>query len=416
MAETYTILFSCTLCMLLSLATSGYPGCYPQDINTINCTSGNITSFPSREDIPYDVRDIDLSGNQLVHIPHINISKPTALERLNLSRNHITSVSQNAFKDLTSLDTLDLSFNLLRGSALIDMQYRLVMSEFHSLRVLILRGNPLGMIERLTFRDFGYYRLEELDLSYCAISTLKHLALENLSRLRVLDLSHNSLATFDTAAFAGVTHLHSLDLSYNKLTEIDDMHLTLSSRLRFINLDNNRITAIADNAFSGVTGLERLGLRNNRLHRITKLSLPTDMRRAPELNNNPWSCDCHMKWVTSDSYIQSLNASIACNYPSRLRGMEIFDIDDADLACPMSMLSVLMTLLITLAIIIVFGGLFMLLYHKRANLTFCKRSEVKGQYVAVYSHDRDHATVTFDMEPTFDKSDLEKQADSEVYA
>ncbi|OWF47825.1 chondroadherin-like [Mizuhopecten yessoensis] len=417
MARTWALVI--TLCMLVSCITEEIPGCVFLDINTntFNCTSGNITSFPTREQIPYGVSAIDLSHNKLVHIPHINITAPQALKHLNLSRNHISSVSQAAFTDLTALETLDLSYNLLRGSDLIVKQYRLVMSEFHSLRVLILRGNALGMIERLTFREFGYDRLEELDLSFCAISTLQHLALENLMRLRVLDLSHNNLATFDTAAFSGVTHLHSLDLSYNKLTEITDMHLTLTSSLHFINLDNNLITAIRDNAFSGVSGLERLGLRSNRLHRITQLSLPTDMHRAPDLDNNPWSCDCHTKWIISpDSVLRTLNASIICTYPSRLRGLDIFDIDEADLACPQSLLTILTTLLITLAIIIIFGGLFMLLYHKRALLKCVRGTGVKGRYVAVYSHDREDAGVTLEMDPTFDKSNLEKEADSEVYA
>lgn len=413
-----TPLFSCALCLLVSLTTAvGPPGCKRQSIDIFNCTSGNLTSFPTESEIPDDVQNLDLSRNELVHIPYINISSPKSLVRLNLSRNHITTISQNAFKNLTSLETLDLSFNLLQGSALIVKQYRLVLSEFHSLRVLILKGNPLGMVEYMTFQAFGYHRLEELDLSYCAISTLNHLALDNLMRLRVLDLSHNNLMTFDTAAFSGVTHLRSLDLSYNKLTEIDDMHLTLTSSLQFVNLDNNLITTISDNAFSGITGLERLGLKNNRLRRITQLSFPTDMRSAPELDHNPWACDCHMKWITlPDSSLRDLNASIICTYPSRLRGMEIFDVDPADLACPMSMLSILVTLIVTLGVIIIFGGSFMLLYHKRAHLTCYQRSGVKGKYVAVYSHDKDDAAVTLEMEQTFNKSDLEQQADSEVYA
>lgn len=281
-------------------------GCRRQDIDTFNCTSANITSFPTRAEIPYGTISLDLSYNSLINVPHVNMSSPKTLLHLNLSRNLIASVRLDAFRDLTSLLTLDLSYNQLQGSALIVEEFRLEMTDFHRLRELNLRGNPLGLVERLTFTNFGYEYLEVLDLSYCGIATLEHLALSNLMRLKTLDLSHNNLETFDTAAIFGLTRLESLDLSYNKLIVVRDMHLTMTSSLHVINLDNNRIVAIKDNAFSGVTGLKNVTLRNNHIRHVTPLSIPWNKVMWPGLSGNPWTCDCNMRWFLN----QRINASI----------------------------------------------------------------------------------------------------------
>lgn len=131
-----------------------------------NCSFINLTSYPSN--VPADITILDVSHNALEKIGILNT---TFITHLNLSNNIIQNIQQNAFTDMKNLVKLDLSFNLLKGSKLIIQRYRFELSEFHSLKWLSFRGNPLGYVSSMTFTQFGYLKLEELDLSYCGIKS-----------------------------------------------------------------------------------------------------------------------------------------------------------------------------------------------------------------------------------------------------
>ena len=270
-------------------------GCMYHD-KILNCSGLSLRTFPkTNTNIRNETEIIDLSNNKLTSLSRQNISNFTSLRNLDLSHNEISHIQHNAFKDLYSLLTLDLSYNKLKASAIIVKISRFEMSEFHNLQNISFRGNPLGFVEKMSFTSFGYGKLEYLDLSRCAIRTLQHLALDNLSNLRFLDLSHNELITFDPDSVTGLFKLERLDLSFNKITRVVDMPLLHS--LRVLNLGNNEIVSINDNSFSHVQNLRNLSLKNNRLQSLNPLQIPWAKLSKLELSGNPWQCDCGMTYL-----------------------------------------------------------------------------------------------------------------------
>ena len=148
-------------------------------------------------------RDLDLSHLGLRELPDA-IASLTALQSLNLRRNHLTALP-DAIASLTALQSLNLMSNQLT-----------------------------------TLPD----------------------AIASLTALQSLNLWDNELTALPDA-LASLTALQSLNLSYNRLTALPDAIASLTA-LQSLDLEDNRLTALPD-AIAGLTALESLDLGNNQL-------------------------------------------------------------------------------------------------------------------------------------------------------
>ena len=166
----------------------------------------------------------------------------TALERLDLSNNHVVDLSPLA--QLTSLKWLDLS-----GNRVVDL-------------------SPLA---RLT-------SLERLDLSGNTVEDLSPLA--QLTLLKRLDLSDNQVT--DLWPLVRLNHLERLDLSRNRVA--DASSLAELNTLKVLLLDRNAVTDVSP--FAQLASLENLGLAHNRVTKATALQELTLLRRL-DLDGNP---------------------------------------------------------------------------------------------------------------------------------
>ncbi|XP_062616206.1 leucine-rich repeat transmembrane protein FLRT3-like isoform X2 [Saccostrea cucullata] len=332
----------------------------------LNCSSSNLTLYPN--DVPSDVTILDLSHNE---ITNIDILSTTSLTHLNLSNNHIQKIKQNAFTKLTNLVHLDLSFNLLEGSDIIIQRYRFELSEFHSLKVLSFRGNPLGFVSRMTFTSFGYLLLEELDLSYCSITTLQSMALTNLVRLKRLYLQYNYLTTLSEDSLHTLGELEELHLGHNNIKTLGV--LKFFPQLHTLYLNYNKLESLEGNTISHLNKLENLFIDHNKLKYLTHNTFPDGLQKVV-MAGNPWRCDCNMKWIltnpTSQQFFQ--NNSLLCTYPSRFRGKNILSLEADDLTCMTSAVGVLATVLLTLTIMVLSALGMTIVYKKRHCLPCLK--------------------------------------------
>lgn len=173
----------------------------------VECANRSLIGLPqgARE----ETQVLDLSNNHLVHLPSqcFQALRLTNLQRLYLSKSHISQVAPGALDGLSGLVELDLTGNLIKD---------VPSDTFPScpgLMRLILNGNPI--------RD------------------IRHEAFHPLAQLTNLELSQCQLETIEEGAFNGLHALEWLRLDGNMLTYVPDMTLPLGGNLHGLTLHNN---------------------------------------------------------------------------------------------------------------------------------------------------------------------------------
>ncbi|OWM72963.1 calmodulin-binding receptor kinase CaMRLK [Punica granatum] len=152
------------------------------------------------------LQTIDLSGNSLQgFLPRWLWSLPS-LSEVNLSRNRLGGKIVGYANRPSPVRTLDLSGNRFTNSV--------NLSGFPNLRVLNLSGNYL---KTLPYGLGGLSQLERLDISGCRISANLR-TISGLQRLKYLDVSNNSLTGNFPGDFPPVSGLEFLNISLNNFT------------------------------------------------------------------------------------------------------------------------------------------------------------------------------------------------------
>ncbi|VDI72859.1 Hypothetical predicted protein [Mytilus galloprovincialis] len=165
---------------------------------------------------------VDCSNKGLTQIPD---DIPSTTTTLYLFGNSITSIEENGFKGLTSLQELFIE------------SFPIDQLDVHSYRFLY--RNSITSIEENVF--MGLTSLRELGVSGNSITSVEENAFEGLTSLQTLYLDGNNITSIEENVFEGLTSLQELDLS------------------------GNSITSIAQNAFEGLTSLQNLYFNNNPL-------------------------------------------------------------------------------------------------------------------------------------------------------
>lgn len=158
-----------------------------------------------------------------------------------LSNNIISTITGNAFQNLTVLRTLSLDHNLI-SSPFLD---RSTFSWLRKLETLHLGHNALKEINGSWFEKTR--SLKTLLLEGNLLTSLKSstFASSDLRNLETLDLSDNLLSNVGRESFRNLPRLSSLDLSRNRLQNVPDAFSYLS-RLSMLNLDLNHWNCSCD--------------------------------------------------------------------------------------------------------------------------------------------------------------------------
>jgi len=229
-----------------------------------------------------NLKNLELSKNQLAVIPKNVFSKLANLVFLDLTFNQIAEIEDGALNNLDSLNYLFLSGNRLTTIK------RGTFAGAPKLREIDLRSNSLEQIED------GAFDLPELTNVVIRNNLLKSVS-SNLflsaPRLEQLDLSTNLLANVGQA-FEKLTALNQLTLDNNPtLQDIKFAALIALPALSSLSLKNTSLT-LADNVANedtvATSHLVHLHLTNNNLSRTDLLSLLSSLKNLEELflNNN----------------------------------------------------------------------------------------------------------------------------------
>ncbi|KAF2881269.1 hypothetical protein ILUMI_24903 [Ignelater luminosus] len=231
---------------------------------------------------------LDLSKNQLTSawINSDTFSGLIRLVLLNLSYNKISKLDPAFFRDLYTLQILNLEHNYLQSIpadtfAPMSNLHTLIISHnnityldayslngLYVLSLLALDNNLLEGIHPEAFRNCS--SLQDLNLNGNMLSAVP-LALKNMRLLRTVDLGENSISALEDPGFRGMNNLYGLRLIGNQLQNISKRAFADLPALQILNLARNKIQRIEHGAFESSPTLQAIRLDANLLTDINGL-------------------------------------------------------------------------------------------------------------------------------------------------
>ncbi|KAL1123940.1 hypothetical protein AAG570_001710, partial [Ranatra chinensis] len=215
------------------------------------------------------LRTLDLTGNNLQHLPSEALISMPLLRKLYLGENSLQSLEERSLDGLGRLEVLDLHDNRLvkvGDSSLRDLR---------RLREVNLRSNRLETLQPELLRENR--ALHSLDLSHNLLTDTLPSALENNKELKEVRLSHNALVRFPGAVMS-LQELEHLDLSHNRIGQLSQPLNGLRS-LATLKMSKNKLTALVGGTFRDMGNLSALELDSNQIQFVT----PHAVRSMPAL-------------------------------------------------------------------------------------------------------------------------------------
>lgn len=234
-----------------------------------------------------------------------------------------TSLEENAFSDLTTLEVIQLVDVSSMASRCIANCNELSLVSFRDMRLArfpkdaIFKCPKMRTIDitktkitkfedgafstlsnllELNFRDSrvkfgtrpftGLSRLTKLSLNYLDLNQIVNTWFTPLYNLKHLELIANNLKQIDANHFSSLAKIISLSLKFNQLTTIANTSFDNLSQLTSLDISNNRLTEMV--AISGGHKLKYVKADNNRISRISSnLYCSTPMFEVISLEHNP---------------------------------------------------------------------------------------------------------------------------------
>ncbi|KAM9311699.1 leucine-rich repeats and immunoglobulin-like domains protein 3 [Gastrophryne carolinensis] len=256
-------------------------GSLSANITLLSLTNNKINMILPEHLLPYQsLETLDLSNNLITELktPSFPVLR---LKYLYINKNLITSMEPGAFDNLSAtLQVLKLNKNRIG-------HVPPKMFKLSNLQHLELKRNRMRHIDGLTFQ--GLDALKSLNMQRNGITKLMDGAFWGLSNMEVLQLDHNNLTEISRGWLYGLLMLQylqlsqnaiskispdawefcqkltELDLTFNELTRLDGSSFMGLSLLGRLFIGNNQISNIADGAFNGLSNLNTLDLKNNEI-------------------------------------------------------------------------------------------------------------------------------------------------------
>ncbi|XP_015839467.1 chaoptin isoform X1 [Tribolium castaneum] len=224
------------------------------------------------------------------------------LEILDLSGNHISSLSDDVFQRLELLKTLSLRENTLKQLNAVQSLNGARFSLYHldlsgnenapvslqelkklrNLRILSLSRLSQPSLSADDFRDFGI-DLEELHVTYGGLQTIKNNAFKYVHALKKLQLSDNVISSIESNAFVDIgDSLLTLKLTHALSSSVQNFPsdaIKILNRLEELDLSNNRLRNVPDNSFHFLRSLKKVHLQDNTIEMIHRGTFQGDIHR-----------------------------------------------------------------------------------------------------------------------------------------
>ncbi|XP_054453144.1 slit homolog 3 protein [Anoplopoma fimbria] len=175
----------------------------------------------------------------------------------------------------------------------------------------------------------------EIRLEQNLIKSVPAGAFSSYKKLKRIDLSKNQISDIADDAFSGLRSLTSLVLYGNKITELPKGLFDGLVSLQLLLLNANKINCLRVNTFQDLQNLNLLSLYDNKLQTISKgLFAPLRSIKTLHLAQNPFMCDCHLKWLADYLFDNPIETSGArCSHPRRLANKRISQVKGKKFRC-----------------------------------------------------------------------------------
>ncbi|KGL74353.1 Toll-like receptor 7 [Tinamus guttatus] len=283
---------------------------------------------------------LDFSNNRIDLLYSTAFKELKFLEVLDLSNNQHYFLAEgvthvlNFMKNLSYLKKLMMNENEISTSINTGM-------ESQSLKVLEFKGNRLDVLwMEGNARYLSFFKnltsLEELDISFNSLASLPADVFEAMpSELRMLNLTNNKLKIFRWEMLRFLKKLTTLDLSNNLLPSVAEELSNCSSSLQKLILRNNHIKRLTKHFLRGAFNLKYLDLSSNKIQIIKKSSFPENVINNLKmllLHGNPFKCNCDAVWFVwwinqTQVTIPLLATDVTCAGPGAHRGKSVVFLD-----------------------------------------------------------------------------------------
>ncbi|VDK74302.1 unnamed protein product, partial [Onchocerca ochengi] len=123
------------------------------------------------------------------------------------------------------------------------------------------------------------------------------------------------------------------DLSENLLTVLTDTQLQGPKSVRNLQLDRNFLTCLDSHVIATWTEMEILTLNGNNLSTMGQIGLMPNLR-VLRLAENPWLCDCRLRWMKKIIFNSQLLAqNTRCHRPAHLHSRMLQNINETLMKC-----------------------------------------------------------------------------------
>ncbi|KAL2098529.1 hypothetical protein ACEWY4_005009 [Coilia grayii] len=221
-------------------------------VETVYLYGNQLDEFPLN--LPKNVRVLHLQENNIQTISRAALAQLLWLEELYLDDNSISTVGveEGAFREAVSLKYLFLTKNHL-SSVPIGLP--------PDLKELRLDENRIAVIAEEAFENVTSLQSLLLDGNLLTDEGIDPLAFKGLVNLRTLSMARNSLTVPPSHLPADC--LEKLNLQDNQMNEIPVGALSGLHRLEKLDISSNQLQALTQGVFDGLLSLRQLTVRNN---------------------------------------------------------------------------------------------------------------------------------------------------------
>lgn len=353
-------------------------------ISSVDLSYNNITEIPADDSVMVNIKKLDLSSNPLsseaiknileepktvrelnlanTGITIINRLELPFLQKLNLTNNNITEITESAFERTTLLESLDLSFNNLSE---FNVAFSKIWPLLSNVQVVNISSNPITAISQHDFEGLrGVKHFSLKDLPEC--NRIEKGAFKYMPNLARLDAyGYPKLGYLDVQGLLqNVPALETLNIEIkDAAVGSDQLQNVLHPRLRELGIYGLRLRSISSGSFSGLkvpcltirlcnTSLTSLppalffpiprssrvvlDVSGNQLTTLSAQMISTiDDRKGNlkivGLEQNPIACDCSAKSLKK--WLQMQTGTIKCASPQHLKNQILNEIQDDKLTC-----------------------------------------------------------------------------------
>ena len=257
-------------------------------VNAIDLSSRNLSDVPP--DIPTTDKEINLVRNIIIVIRENAFQGMTELKVLKLQYNHIQMIEPGAFNGLIHLTYLNLWDNRLQV-----LPNTSILSGLSSLKHLYMGRNNLKFIDTMQLKVLGKLREVNLNWFYSVVFT----PFPGMPNLMFINFRGNGMATFSYEIIKNITGLRKIWFGYNKFRSLPELG-GIKEQIRELDLKENQFLHVPD--LSKYTSLVKLDLSNNLISLVPEESLSIIQSGTVNLKGNPVICVSELCWLVSGSW------------------------------------------------------------------------------------------------------------------